>query len=296
MKTLADFWRQLRKHKLSYSLILPALLIACGVILYPVIYAIDISFHETVFLNKGAFAGLKHYLTFIQSPQGIKNLANTFILVIGSLALTLPIGLGLALILNERIRFRAVFRLLLILPWVVSQVVAALVWSWLLNPQFGVVRLVTDLMGLMPIDFVGDVSTAMPTLILINTWRTFPFAMLLLLAALQTVPEEMYEAACVDGAGSFKRFVYVALPLLKPTLMITTIILSLAYFNMIDLPLILTGGGPMGATEVLTVRVYQEAFSFNRLGFGSAIAMIVFALNIVLSLLYIKILRSERYL
>lgn len=288
-------WQEVKKNRVYYGLILPSLVFAAAVIFYPIFYAIDLSVHNTVFLKKTNFIGLTHFLNFLNDTEGLRNVVNSFVFVFGSLLLAMPIGLGLALAVNEKIRFRAFFRLLLILPWVISQVVTALLWSWMLNPQFGVSVLVTNLFGIPPVNFLGEQSTAMITLILVNVWRTFPFAMLLSLAALQTIPEQLYEAARVDGAGAFQRLIHVTFPLIKPTLMITIIILSLAYFNYIDLPFILTGGGPLGETEVLTLRVYREAFSFNKLGFGSAIAIIVFVINIVLSLLYIKVLRSERY-
>ena len=286
--------RRLGKYRLYYGLVLPALLFALGVVLYPIVFAVELSFHDTVFLNRGDFVGLKHYERFLSDPVGQANLVHSLVFVFGSLALAMPLGLFLALLVNRELRFRSAIRLMLIIPWVVSQVVTALLWSWILNPQFGIFRYIYEWFGLMPVDVLGQTSTAMLTLILINVWRTFPFAMLLILAALQTVPDEMYEAARVDGASAPFQLFHITLPLIRPTILITTIMLSLAYFNYVDLPLILTGGGPLHATEVLTLRVYQEAFTFNRLGFGSAIAVIVFALNIVLSLLYIYVLRSER--
>ena len=185
--------------------------------------------------------------------------------------------------------------MVLVLPWVISQVITALLWKWILNIQFGLTRLVTDALGLLPIDFVGEFETAMPTLILVNVWRTFPFAMLLLLAALQTVPRELHEAAEIDGAGAWSRFRHVTLPLIKSTVLVVAIMLSLSYFNHVDLPLILTGGGPLGETRILALAAYEEAFVLNKMGYGSAIAVVVFAVNILLSLVYLRLLRTERH-
>lgn len=287
--------RRRRGFGFEYALILPALAIALAVVFYPVFYAVDISLHDTLFLNKTEFIGLRNYWDFFRTPTGWENLVNSLVLVFGSLVLAIPIGLGLALLLNERIRLRWLFRVVLVLPWVISQVITAMLWSWILNPQFGPGRLMTDLIGMQPVDFLNGETTAMATLIVVNVWRSFPFAMLLLLAALQTVPQELYEAAKMDGARAWQRFRHITLPMIRPTLMVVAIMLSLSYFNHLDLPLIMTGGGPLGATEILALRAYQEGFVYNRMGLGSAIAMLVFVVNIVLSLFYIRLLRSERH-
>lgn len=285
----------LHRHRFEYGLLLPALAVAMLVVFYPIVFALDLSLHETLFLKKGAFIGLEHYAAFFGSVEGWQILKNSLVLVLGSTALAIPIGLGLALLLHMKIRLRAVFRMVLVLPWVISQVITALLWKWILNIQFGLSRLVTDALGLLPVDFVGEFETAMPTLILVNVWRTFPFAMLLLLAALQTVPRELHEAAEIDGAGAWSRFRHVTLPLIKSTVLVVAIMLSLSYFNHIDLPLILTGGGPLGETRILALAAYEEAFVLNKMGYGSAIAMVVFAVNILLSLVYLKLLRTERH-
>ena len=285
----------LHRHRFEYGLLLPALAVAVLVVFYPIVFAVDLSLHETSFLKKGAFIGLQHYAAFFGSTGGWQVLKNSLVLVLGSTALAIPIGMGLALLLHMKIRLKAVFRMVLVLPWVISQVITALLWKWILNIQFGLTRLVTDALGLLPIDFVGEFETAMPTLILVNVWRTFPFAMLLLLAALQTVPRELHEAAEIDGAGAWSRFRHVTLPLIKSTVLVVAIMLSLSHFNHVDLPLILTGGGPLGETRILALAAYEEAFVLNKMGYGSAIAVVVFAVNILLSLVYLQLLRTERH-
>ena len=225
----------LRRHRFEYCLLLPALAVAALVVFYPIVFAVDLSLHETSFLAKGAFIGLQHYAAFFGSAGGWQVLKNSLVLVLGSTALAIPIGLGLALLLHMKIRLKGTLRMILVLPWVISQVITALLWKWILNVQFGLTRLVTDALGLLPVDFVGEFETAMPTLILVNVWRTFPFAMLLLLAALQTVPRELHEAAEIDGAGAWPRFRHVTFPLIKSTVLVVAIMLSLSYFNHLDL-------------------------------------------------------------
>lgn len=281
------------RHAFSFGLLAPALLVALGVVFYPICHAIYISLHDTLFLNKTDFVGAKHYIQFFSQPQGLQNIKNSVVLVFGSLSLSMPIALGLALLLNQRIPFIATFRVLLVLPWVISQVITAMLWSWIVNPQYGLITVVTDALRLARVDVFGETATAMIGLILVDVWRTFPFAMLLILAALQTVPRDLLEAARMDGAGAWSSFRYVTFPRIRSTLLVATIQLSLSYFNHVDLPLVLTGGGPLGATEILSLRIYNEAFVYNKIGFGSAIAVIVFLTNVVLSLAYIRILRRN---
>lgn len=133
----------------------------------------------------------------------------------------------------------------------------------------------------------------MITLIVVNVWRTFPFAMVLILAALQTIPVEIYEAAELDGAGEFRRLISVTIPMISGTLLIALIMVTINCVNMVDLPLILTGGGPVHATDILGLKVYREAFFLNRFGYASAIAMIMLAINAVISIAYIRVLRRE---
>jgi multiple sugar transport system permease protein len=286
-------WKQWSRSWLALLFLAPSLLLVVAVTFYPIIYAIRVSLYDTFYLNTTKFVGLQHYVRFLWDVAGQRNLWNSFVYTLGSLAIAIPFGLALALLLNMPIRFRTLFRTLIIVPWIVSQVVTALLWGWLLNPQFGPINyFIREWFG-ASFDFLGNVGSAMATLILTNVWQSFPYAMLLLLAALQTIPNEMHEAAKVDGANAWQRFWRITLPLIRNTLLITIIMLSLHYFNMVTLIFILTGGGPVGVTEVLSLRVFREAFSFYHMGFASAVAVYIFIFNIVFSLLYFKILRTE---
>lgn len=284
-----------RGYGFELLLILPALALVAGVILYPIVHAVDASLHETRFLTRLGFIGLANYEAFLAGRNAGQIVTNSFVLVAGSLALTVPLGLGLALLVNMRLRLRLLFRTLLVLPWIISQVISAMLWSWLLNAQYGLARVVAEVLGAATFDVFGSRNTAMAGLILVNVWRTFPFAMLLMLAALQTVPRDLTEAAMLDTHSPWRRFWHITFPLIRPTILVVIIMLSLSYFNNIDLPLILTGGGPLDATNTLALAAYQQAFVFNRLGQGSALAVAVFAINIVLSLFYLRLLRSERH-
>lgn len=287
--------KQWRRNKVALLFLLPSIFMVVAVTFYPIAYALRVSLYDTLYLNTTKFIGLSNYVKFLQDSAGRANMTNSLVYTFASLAVALPIGLGLALLLNRQIRFRVLFRTMIIVPWIVSQIVVALTWGWLMNAQFGPINFfIREWFG-APFDFLGQVGSAMPSLILANVWNSFPYPMLLLLAALQTVPGDLLEAAKVDGANPWQSFTLITIPLIRNTALITTIMLSLHYFNMVTLPFILTGGGPVGATDVMSLRVYREAFSFYHMGFASAVAVYIFVFNIIFSLLYIKILRTETY-
>jgi ABC-type sugar transport system permease subunit len=224
----------------------------------------------------------------------IRDVVNSLKYVVGSLAISLPLGLALALALNRELPFIHAFRTIIIAPWVVSQTVAALLWVWLLDPAYGPIGYVLKSWLRLPgILFVGSPELAMPTLILANVWLSYPLATVLLLAALQTIPPDLYEAAQIDGCSSWKCFSSVTLPLLRSTLLSTAIMLTLQYFSMVTLIFVMTGGGPVGVTRVLALRVFLEGFVNYNVGYAAAIGMVIFLLNIVFSAAYIRILRTE---
>lgn len=276
-----------------WAFMVPALLLVAAITFLPIVQAANLSVHETTYLEQGEFIGLRHFSAFLQDPLAWRNLANSAIFTAGSLLLALPLGVGLALALNRPLRGLVIFRTLLILPWVVSQLLAGLLWRWLESPLIGPVAYAVSGLANEQVDILGDTTTAMVGVIVPSVWRTFPFAMVLTLAALKTVPSELYEAAFVDGAGPWQTFWRITVPLIRNALLVIVILLTLHYFVTIELPLVLTGGGPAHATDVLGLRVYREAFRLNRFGFASAIAMVMFAINALISIAYIKILRTE---
>ncbi len=272
----------------------PSALIVLLVTFLPIIQAVQLSTYHTFFLQSGKYVGIANYSRFFTVDNtGIENIATTLIFAAGSLILTFPIAIGLALLLTRDFRGRTVVRIILILPWVVSQLLSALMSRWVLSPDLGPVGYwLTALTGAR-FDALGQANTAMIAMIGTNVWRTYPYAMILTLAALTSIPKELFEAATVDGAGSWQRFRYVTWPMIQSTLLVVLIVLTVNAINMTELPLVLTGGGPASATELLGLRVYQEAFVLNNLGYASAIAVVMFGMNALMSLAYIRVLRSD---
>lgn len=281
------------RHAQAYAFMLPAVLLIAAVSIYPIIYAVYISLFRTRYLERVAFIGLNNYRRLLADPAAWHNLFLSLVYVFGSLAVVLPLGLGVAILLNQPVRFRSGFRTAIILPWVVSQTIIALLWGWLLNPDFGPAIYMLQILGLAKISLLSDPHFALATLIGVNVWGSYPIAAILLLAALQTIPTELMDAARVDGVSAWQNFAHITLPLIRPTLLVATILLSLLYFNMVTLVFILTGGGPLAATEVLSLRAFNEAFQFWRVGYSASLGIVIFAFNVVFSLLYIRLLRQE---
>ncbi|HZP86407.1 MAG TPA: sugar ABC transporter permease, partial [Burkholderiales bacterium] len=173
------------------------------------------------------------------------------------------------------------------------QVVAAMVWRWLLNADYGPVAVALLDLGLPRIDPLSDPHLAMLVLVLANVWRSVAFPMVLFLAALQGIPENLYRAARVDGIPAWMTFRRVTLPMLRPTLLVCVVILTLSDFNIVALPLVLTGGGPLDATDLVSLRLYREAFADYHIGTASALAILLFLVNIVLTIVYLRALRAR---
>lgn len=281
-----------RKYGVPIFLILPSLAIVASISFYPIYYAVDISLHETRFLQKTAFVGLGQYVRLGHDSEFLRALHTSLKYALGSLILTLPIGMIFALLLNRPIRFRGIFRTILIIPWTLSQAVTATLWVWMFNPSYGPVKYLLSQLGVTQVVFVSNPDWALTILILVNTWMTYPFPMVLFLAALQTVPRELYEAARIDGCAAWSSFWRVTLPYIRNTVMSTAIMLTLQFFNMVTLIYVMTGGGPLGATDTLSLKVFVDTFFNYRVASAAAVGMVIFFLNIAFSLSYIRVLRQ----
>lgn len=274
------------------AFMLPALLVVGLVTILPVAYAVQISLHRTHFATLGAFYGIGNYLAVFRDPSFYQSLRVSATFVVASLVFAVPLGLGLAILLTKEVRGRAVFRTLIILPWVLSQAVTALLWLWLLNLDFGVVPMLLRMASGARVDFFTT-EWAMTTLVSVNIWRSYPFALIMFLAVLPTVPRDLYESIQIDGGSGWAAFRWVTLPWISSTLLITVMAMSIEYFNMVTLVLILTGGAPMGLTETLSLRIFTEAFTSWRLGSATAMGMVVFALNALLCAVYFRVIRRR---
>jgi multiple sugar transport system permease protein len=284
----------LRAHWLTVLFIGPAIVLVLLVSIYPVFDAITLSLYATKYAEKVRFVGLQNYIELLNDPGVWKAGANSLIYTLGSLFIAIPFSLGVALLLNRPSRLQGALRTVAILPWVISQTITALLWGWLLNADFGPVTYGIDSLFGVRTAILASPTWAMVALIGINIWSSYPQATLLMLAALQTIPKELYEAAHIDGASAVKSFHHITLPLIKPTLLVVVIQLTLLYFNMVTLVYVFTGGGPLGSTETLALRVLKTSFENWNLGHGAALGLIITLINLAFSLLYIRTLRGPR--
>jgi multiple sugar transport system permease protein len=278
---------------LPFCFIAPAVALVLIVSIYPVVDAFDLSLYATKFTNRLDFIGLEDYATLLSDPTILDDGVNSLIYTVGSLLVVMPYAMAVAILLNRPILFRGLLRTMVILPWVVSQTITALLWGWLLSADFGPATYALQAAIGERLAVLSSPGSAMAALIGVNVWASYPMAALLFLAALQTIPRELYEAAWVDGASSIAQFRYITLPMVKSTALVIVIQLTLQYFNMVTLIYVLTGGGPLRGTETLALRVLKMSFENWDLGKGAALGMILTIVNLGFSLFYIRALRSS---
>ncbi len=280
-------------HTHALFFFLPASLLLVIVTVYPTIYSIVLSLFDTKFVKLASFAGLRNYGRIFADKWTLTNFLATIYYVLGTLAISIPLGFSLALALNGKGRFLSLFRTILIIPWVCSQVVTGLLWKWLLDPSYGVLTYTFRILGFGTLNFLENGKTAMLALVIANSWRSFPLIMVMILAALQTVPRELYEASYIDGASSIKAFFLITLPSIRQTTLITTITTTINTLNMLTLINIFTAGGPMSSTETLALRVYREAFEYWNIGYSAALGMVLFLINITFVLCYLRVIKEQ---
>ena len=279
---------------LPYLLVAPAVILVFALTVYPTIYVLQTSFTDWNLMRTVTKpVGLQNYLDLATDSLALRALLNTVVFLVGSLALILVLGLALALALNEPLRFRTFFRSTVVLPWALTAVVVGVIWRWILIPDIGIVNYMLAGLGIN-VSFFLSPAAALATMIVVEVWRSTGYGMILLLAGLQGIDTTLYEAARIDGAGFWKALRFITLPLLVPTLLVATILLSIRSVNLIDIPLVVTGGGPARMTETLGLYMWKESFAFYHIGYGSAVAMVMFAINLVLTVFYIRSLSRSR--
>ena len=282
-------------HRADYLYVLPALVVMLIVIAYPVYYTIDLSFFRTpasLQLRDKIWTGLDNYVTILTAASFWKVTWQTVIWTFFSTLFAFLLGLGAALSLHREFAGRGVLRALLLIPWVVSAVAASYVWKWLYHSDFGAIGAFLVQVGLAsePINFVDNTTTALPSLIVVNVWKEFSFAMIMLMAGLQTVPDQLLRAAKVDGANAWQRFWHVTFPHLAGVSTVTVLLLMVQNFNSFIIPWIMTGGGPAGASDIWITHIYQFAFGRQQWGRGAAYAVLLFFIMMTLGYFYVKAL------
>jgi multiple sugar transport system permease protein len=286
--------RRARREWSAYLFLAPGVIIFSVFTLFALIFAFYLTFHEWNILQpQKPYVGLQNYQDMLHDEDFRQSIINTFYYTGAAVPLTMAVGLGIALLLNQPIRMRGVFRTMYYLPVVTPLVAAAILWKWLYNGDFGLFNyylLKTHLID-QPLLWLADRNLAMPSVILMSIWGGVGFSMVIYLAGLQAIPEQLYDAAKVDGAGPFGRFWYVTLPLLRPTTLFQLVTGIIGSFQIFTQIYIMTNGGPVGRTTTMVYFIYEAAFKFYDMGYASTLAFGLFALLFVVTLIELRLYR-----
>jgi ABC-type sugar transport system permease subunit len=284
-----------RQHRLAWRLVIPALLPVALVGIFPLVWTIreSLHVHDLRMPWRGEpFVGLDNFREALTDPRFWSALLHTTIFTVGSVVPELILGTVVALALNRAFRGRGLVRALVLVPWAIPTVVTALIWRFLFDGSAGIANVALVQAGVLrhPLVWFVNAGAAWLPIILADVWKTTPFVALLLLAGLQNIDPALYEAARVDGAGSWNRFRHVTLPLLKPALLVALIFRTLDAFRVFDLIYVMTGGGPGTATEPVALYTFSSLLQNLRFGYGSALSVLVFLLTFGLALIYVRLL------
>jgi multiple sugar transport system permease protein len=267
--------------------VIPALVLLSFITIYPVIYVFYLSLHRKLLIfDISRFVWFDNYMFLLKDDRFWNALKNTLYFTAVSVSLELLLGLSIAVLLNRSFRLRGFVRAVVLIPWAIPTVVSARMWEWIYNTDFGILNYIIG----SKINWLGSPFLAMNAAIFMDVWKTTPFVAILLMAGLQIIPQELYQAARVDGAGSWAIFKKITLPLLKPVILVVLIFRTLDAFRIFDAIYVLTGGGPANVTETLSIYAYKVLFQTLQFGYGSTLSVIVFMCIGSISIFYIRLL------
>ncbi len=273
--------------------IAPAFVIIFMFLILPVLFGFYFSLFDAQFLTLKKFIGLKNFIHVLQNVDVTESLGRTLLISLIGVFLTILVGFSIAYWSHiSKSLFGYIIQTTTLIPWITSMVVGALLWKWIFASDIGLFNYLRFLVGLRPTHPLGVASSALASLIFVLVWRTLGYAMVMILAGLKTVPKELIEASLVDGCNLIQRIRYIILPTIATQLLVAIIVLTLSNFNNATVPLVLTGGGPARATNVVALELYRMAFMYNRFSDGSTLAVIIFLINVILIALYMKIGRQ----
>lgn len=271
-----------KEQTTGWLMVIPALLVLALVFVYPIGRAFWLSlFTENLGTQlQPIFSGVSNYGRMLGDGRFWQTMGNTAIFTAASVFLEVLLGLGIALVLNQSFRGRGVVRTIAIIPWALPTAVMGLAWAWIFNDQYGVVNDILQRLGLIntSINWLGDPTLAMVALILADVWKTTPFISIILLAGLQSIPADLYEAHGIDGANPWQSFYQITLPLILPQILISLLFRFAQAFGIFDLVQVMTGGGPAGATETVSIYIYATVMRYLDFGYGAALVVVTFLL------------------
>jgi multiple sugar transport system permease protein len=286
-----------RERLFGYALLLPTLTLLGLVILYPLLDGVRISLMRMKLTSvaEPRFVGLQNYVSLFQDEKFWFTLRTTAVWTVANVVAQIILGLALAVLLNEKIRGRGLYRSIALIPYIVPSVAAALIWRWMYDGSSGIINAILFRLGLIESyrPWLGEVSTALPAVIIESIWKGTPFVMILLLAGLQTISPEYYEAGAIDGASAWQRFRDITLPLLRPSLAVATVLTTVYTVNNFNAIWLMTQGGPLGTTEILFTWAYKMAFQRFDFGMAAAISVVLFGILAIFAAIYIFLVERE---
>ena len=289
-----------RQHLAGWGFVAPALVLIGVFFFVPVIAGLLLSFTDfDVYaigqLDSARWVGLANYVQVLSDPVFWKALGNTFVFVLVGGPLSVGVSLVAALLVSSKLtRWPGLWRSVYFMPVVTTLVAVAIVWRYLLHPQYGLIDWGLTRLGLPAIDWLGDPHWAIPAIILLTVWKNFGYNMLIFVAGLQSIPDELYEAAELDGAGFWARLTHITLPGLAPTLLFVGVMTMLGQFQIFSEPYVMTQGGPLKATTTVVLLMYEQGFRWWRMGLAAAIAFVLFVIMLIGTVLQMRLQRERR--
>jgi trehalose/maltose transport system permease protein len=278
------------ERRTAYYMVLPALFIILVVAFFPILQAVNLSLRQATVAVTGPFVGFENYVEMVQNPDFLEGLTNTLIFTVASVALEFFIGLGIALAINRAFRGRGLVRAAVLVPWAFPTVISAVMWRLMFQDQVGIINYVANAIGLISQPILSDRTLLLIGVILVDVWKTTPFMALLLLAGLQTIPGDVYEAARVDGANVWQRFFRITLPLLKPTILVALLFRTLDAYRVFDLFWALSNRELESLSTFVYVGVRISQLQFAQ---GNAASVFIFVTAFAIALFFIKVLGMQ---
>lgn len=286
-----EFNSLLKETWLGYAFVIPTTIVLLLIVLYPTLRGITMAFQELSLLqpNQAEFVGLRNFSEMAADPKFWMSLKNSVLLTTLAVSLEYLFGLGLALVLKQKVPGIKLFRNVAMVTWVLPVIVMVIIFRWLVQPDFGLLNVILGSLGLPTTYWFGSPTWAFPLIVLMHVWRNAPFFAIALMASMQSIPESYYEAASMDGASKLQQFRYITLPNISYVSMIMIVLHVIFTLNNFDIVFLSTGGGPLGSTEVLATYVYSLAFDKYMLGYAASIGLVMLVLLMAFTVVYVKI-------
>ncbi|SES12674.1 multiple sugar transport system permease protein [Gracilibacillus ureilyticus] len=286
-----------RTNKMTYIFLIPTIIVFLVLTVYPLLYVITASFFSMNYLQgtEWKFVGFQGYQELFQDSLFWVAFKNTIIFVVIAVSLEVFFGLMFAILFQKNFKGSAIIRSIVLLPMLLPPITVALTWKMMYEYDYGIINYFLTLVGLPAIEWLSSADWALFSIVITDVWQWTPFAFLIILASLQTIPKDLYESAAVNGASGFQAFRYITLPLLKPVILLVLFLRTIDTFQIFDKMYVLTGGGPGNATETLTFYIYRQGFRYFETGYATAATLVVVIIIVILSIGYIKSVYKSAY-